>query len=457
MPVFEWRSEMPVPAQEVYDYHARPGAFQRLAPPWQRLRVIEEQGTMEDGRLTFEVGRGPAHLRWAAEMHGSREALQFMDRQVQGPFAAWEHTHRFVPLDEDRSELLDHVEYRLPAGQIAGLAGEGPARKQLARLFAFRHQRTRRDLERHGRWRESPRMTVAVAGASGLIGSALSVFLTTAGHRVVRLVRGEATGPDQVTWDPVAGRLDTAALAGVDAIVNAAGESLLGVWTPGKRAAILASRTQTTGTLARAAAAMDPPPSVFVSNSGVNAYGFSHDEELTEDSPLGEGFLAGVVRAWEQAADPAREAGVRVVHTRLAPVMTAAGGTLATMLPVFRAGLGGTLGDGSQWWSWVALDDVLAAVEWALHDDGLSGAVNVAAPLPITNAQFTQALARVLHRPAALKVPRAVLEHALGDMGREMMLVSLRVRPERLQERGFAFGFPDATTALRYELGRLSR
>lgn len=456
MPVFEWRSTMPVPVDELYAYHVRPGAFERLAPPWQRLRVVEQSGGMLDGgRLTFEFGLGPVKRRWTAEMTGHQEGRQFVDRQVEGPFASWEHTHRFLPLDDGRSELLDHVEYRLPAGEVTGLLGEGPARTQLARLFRFRHERTRRDLERHARWREEPRLTVAIAGASGLIGSSLASYLTTAGHRVLRLVRRPVADLDEVTWDPAAGRLAQSDLAGVDAVVNAAGVNLLGLWTARRRKAIVSSRTQTTGTLARTIAAMDEPPAVFVSFGAMGAYGPDcGSAELTEESPRGEGFLADVVRKWEEAADPARDAGVRVVHPRFGLVMTPKGGTLAAMLVPFRLGLGGTLADGSHWWSWVALDDALAAIEWLLHDRELSGPVHVTSPRPLTNAEFTRKLAGVLHRPAVLAAPRAIIERAAGDMGREMFLASQRALPRRLLERGFEFDYPDAAAALRFELGR---
>lgn len=455
MPVFEWRSLMPVPADELFAYHARPGAFERLAPPWQRLRVLEQGGGMKDGgRLVFTAYVGPIGKRWVAEMGGYVEGRQFVDRQVEGPFASWEHTHRFVPVDAASSELLDHVEYSLPAGLITDSVGAGPARRQLERLFRFRHARTRADLERHGVWSARPRLRVAISGASGLIGSSLAVYLTTAGHEVVKLVRRPAAGPDEVSWDPAAGRLDPDDLAGVDAVVNLAGVSIASLWTASRREAILSSRVQATGTLVGALAKMDPPPRVLVSASAVGAYGSRGDEDLTELAELGDGYLAGVCRAWEAAAAPAAGAGVRVVTPRFGIVMSSAGGALAKMLPAFKAGLGARLGDGEQWWSWVDLDDLLAAVEWALHDDELSGAANVTSPEPVTNRQFTKTLGRVLHRPAALAVPRFAVAKGLGGMGEEMFLASQRALPMRLEERGFHFGFPGLEGALRFELGR---
>ncbi len=456
MPVFEWRSIMPVPAEELYAYHARPGAFERLSPPWQKLRVVEQSGGMLDGgRLTFEFHIGPVKRRWTAEMTGHIDGRQFVDRQVEGPFAHWEHTHRFVPVDERSSELLDHVEFSLPAGQVTDIVGEPAVDRFLRKLFLFRHERTRADLERHAIWSERPRLTVAIAGSSGLIGSQLSVYLTTAGHKVMRLVRRPAAAADEVRWDPAAGELDHEVLTGVDAVVNLAGENLAGIWTAGKRLAILASRVQSTGTIARTLADLgDDGPRTFVSASAVGAYGSRGGEALTEESPRGDDFLADVCAAWEGAAGPAADAGVRVVHPRNGLVLTPQGGALAPLLPLFKAGLGGHIGDGRQWWSWIALDDAVGALEWARHDAELSGPVDLTSPDPVTNREFTDTLARVLRRPAVFAAPKAIVEPVLGDMARQMLLASQRALPLRLKERGFGFDYPVLEDALRFMLGR---
>jgi uncharacterized protein (TIGR01777 family) len=454
MPIFEWRSVMPAAADELFAYHARPGAFRRLAPPWQKMRVLEESGDVTGGRVAFDVWLGPVKRHWVAETGRAIPGRQFVDRQLEGPFASWEHTHRFVPDGDAQSQLLDHIEYSLPAGGLTDSVGEGPAGRTLTRLFRFRHERTRRDLMRHAVWADRPALTVAIAGASGLIGAHLADYLTTAGHRVVRLVRRPDAGDGEVSWDPAAGRLDPAALEGVDAVVNLAAVSLNGVWTSGRKKAIRDSRVQTTRTLAEAIARMDSPPSVFISASAIGAYGSRGGEAINEQTPRGEGFLADVCRVWEEAALPVGEAGVRLVIPRQAIVMSAGGGALPAMLPAFKAGLGARLGDGGQYWSWVALDDLLAAFEWALHDEELEGAVNFTAPEPVTNREVTKTLGRVLRRPAVLAAPAFVLRHGTGGMGDEMLLASQRAFPDRLEERGFRFDFPELEGALRYELGR---
>ena len=454
MPIFEWRSVMPAAADELFAYHARPGAFRRLAPPWQKMRVLEETGDVTGGRVAFDVWLGPVKRHWVAETGRAIPGRQFVDRQLEGPFASWEHTHRFVPDGDDQSELLDHIEYSLPAGGLTDPVGEGPAGKTLTRLFRFRHERTRRDLMRHAVWADRPALTVAIAGASGLIGAHLADYLTTAGHRVVRLVRRADAGPHEIPWDPATGALHAAALEGVDAIVNLAGVTIAGMWTQSRRKAILESRVQATQTLAGAIARMDAPPPVLVSASAVGAYGSRGGKAVTEQTELGSGFLADVCRAWEAAAAPARAVGVRVVTTRFGIVVSASGGAVASMLPAFKAGLGTRFGDGDQYWAWVSLDDVLAAIEWALHDEELEGVVNVTAPEPVTNREFAKTLGRVLRRPAVLAAPAFVLRYGTGGMGDEMLLASQRAFPERLEERGFHFAFPELEAALRYELGR---
>ena len=454
MPIFEWRSVMPASADEVFAYHARPGAFRRLAPPWQKMEVLEESGDVTGGRVAFDVWFGPLRRRWVAEMGSAISGRQFVDRQVEGPFSSWEHVHRFVPVDESHSELIDHIEYSLPAGGLTDAVGEGPAGKTLERLFRFRHERTRLDLERHALWTEGPRLTVAIAGASGLVGSHLADYLSTAGHRVVRLVRNRDAGPDHVSWDPASGALRPETLEGVDAIVNLSGVNLGGVWTPGRKRAILESRLQATRTLVEAVARMERPPQVFLSVSAVGAYGSRGDETITEQTPLGEGLLADVCRVWEEAAAPVADAGVRLVTPRFGIIVSAAGGAVAAMLPAFKAGLGTRLGSGDQYWAWVALDDVLAALEWMLHDEDLQGPVNVTAPQPLTNREVTKTLGKVLRRPAVLAAPTLLLRHGTGGMGDEMLLASQRALPERLQERGFRFAFPELEGALRYELGK---
>lgn len=292
-------------------------------------------------------------------------------------------------------------------------------------------------------------MDVVVSGSHGLIGSALVPALTAAGHRVRRLVRG-TPGPGEVAWDPVAGTVDAGGLAGADAAVHLAGVGIGDKrWTPAQKRRVRDSRVKGTGTLARALAGLPTPPAVLVSGSAVGYYGDRGDEVLTEASGPGEGFLAEVVRDWEEAAAPAAEAGVRVVHTRTGVVQTASGGALAKQLPMFKLGVGGPLGSGRQWVSWVTLDDEVGAIVHALTTESLRGPVNLCAPEPTTSAGLAKAVGKALHRPAVLPVPKFALSLVVGrQMTEEMVLASQRAVPEQLLASGYRFRHPDIATAM---------
>jgi uncharacterized protein (TIGR01777 family) len=294
-------------------------------------------------------------------------------------------------------------------------------------------------------------MRVAVSGASGLIGSALVPGLRAAGHEVVRLVRRSPESPDELEWDPAAGTIDAAGLAGVEGLVNLSGATIGRRWTAARKREILESRVSSTTLLARTAVDLDPRPAVLVSAGGVGIYGDRGDEILTEDSELGADFLAEVGIAWAAAAEPARRAGIRVVNFRQGLVLSREGGALDRMLTPFKLGIGGPLGTGEQWWSWVSMDDLVAAYELALGTD-LTGPVNVSSPNPVTNRELVKSLARAVQRPAVLPVPGLALKTVFGEMGEAVLLASQRTLPARLLEAGFVFAYPELDAALHHAL-----
>ena len=295
--------------------------------------------------------------------------------------------------------------------------------------------------------------TVAIAGASGFIGSALARHLTTQGHVVRRIGRASSRGAD-FHWDLDTGRLDPAALDGADAVVNFTGATIAQRWTSDHKRAILASRLRSTEILAKTMAAVRTPPGVFLSTSAIGVYGSRGDEPLDERSRPGTGFLADVVQQWEKAASPAHDAGVRLVHPRMGLVMHPDGGVLAKLVPVFNLGGGGRIAKGTQWMSWIGLHDLLRALVFLIETPGLSGAVNVTSPNPVTNADFSHTLGDVLHRPAIATVPEFAVKLMFGEMGEETLLSGQRVLPRRLVDAGFAFDFPELAAALRHELGK---
>ncbi|GAA2425572.1 TIGR01777 family oxidoreductase [Actinomadura vinacea] len=297
-------------------------------------------------------------------------------------------------------------------------------------------------------------MKVVVSGAGGLIGTALVRALRDDGHEVVRLVRRAATGPDEARWDPAGGTVDAEALRGAGAVVHLAGAGVGDrPWTRARKRLIRDSRIGGTRTLAEAIAGAGDGPRVFVSGSAIGYYGDTGGRAVDESAPMGEGFLAELVRDWEAAARPAAEAGARVVHSRTGIVLAAHGGILGRVLPLFRMGLGGRLGDGRQWVSWITLDDAVAALRHLIDREDLAGPVNVVAPESVTNAAYTRAIGRALHRPAVVPVPAVALRAALLGFADEGPLISQRIVPRRLEESGFRHAHPDLEGALAAVLG----
>ncbi|WP_103884166.1 TIGR01777 family oxidoreductase [Actinacidiphila yanglinensis] len=295
-------------------------------------------------------------------------------------------------------------------------------------------------------------MRIAVTGASGLIGSALTASLADDGHEVVALVRRAPHGPGEARWDPEKGTVEADALAGCEAVVHLAGAPVAERrWTERRKKVLWDSRVKGTATIAKAMAALDPKPRVLVAGSAIGFYGETGDRAVDEDSPAGKGFLADLVQAWEAAADPAREAGIRTVHARTGLVVSPRGGAWGALFPFFRAGLGGRLGSGRQFWSFIALEDEIAALRFALDHDELSGPVNLTAPEPRTNKEVTEAMGRVLHRPTVLPVPGFALRAVLGEFAGDVT-GSQRVRPKRLLDAGFAFAHPDIDGAIKAAL-----
>ena len=296
-------------------------------------------------------------------------------------------------------------------------------------------------------------ITVAIAGASGFLGGALARHLTQAGHTVRRIGRASSRGVD-FHWDLDAGRLDPAALDGADAVVNFAGSTIAQRWTREHKQAILTSRVRSTEVLAKTMVAVRSPPRVFLAMSAIGIYGARGDEVLDEASAPGRGFLADVVQRWEQAATPARDAGVRVVHPRLGLVMHPGGGVLAKLIPVYNLGGGGKIGKGTQWMSWIGLHDMLRALDFLIATESIGGPVNVNAPNPVTNAQFSHTLGEALHRPALATVPEFAIKLMFGEMGEETLLSGQRVMPKCLSDNGFRFDYPQLAGALAHELGK---
>lgn len=457
-PVSVFRLPLPVPAGAAFAWHEREGAFDRLSPPWRRVRVIERTGGIRDGaRVTLDAGF-PAG-RWMLEHHGYESGRRFCDRQLRGPFARWAHAHVFTdaPDGAGGSHLEDRIEWELPAWPWS-MPARGFVQRDLEALFAWRHRVTALDLAELAA-RPSAGARVAVTGASGMIGGALCAYLTTQGHGVRRLVRREARGPHEIRWDPERGELDPASLEDVDAVIHLAGAGIADApWSEARKRVLRDSRVLGTRTLARALAEARGACRALVSASAVGIYGDRGDEALREDSPAGTGFLAELARDWEAAADPARAAGLRVAHPRIGIVLWPQGGALAPLLRAFRLGAGGPLGAGRQWWGWVTLHDLVGMLVFAAVTPALSGPFHAVAPEPVRMRDLAAALGRALGRPSWLPAPGLALRALLGrEMTDAMLLAGQRVRPDSLVRAGYGFRDPELEPALRRLLGRPAR
>jgi uncharacterized protein (TIGR01777 family) len=454
--LIERSTTLPASADEAFGWHERPGAFERLAPPWERIEVVERAGGIGEGaRATFRVRVGPVWLRWVAVHRDYVRGRQFVDQQVEGPFAHWIHRHLFEPEGTGACRYTDRIEFRPPFGTLGTAAGSWVARPRVERMLAYRHALLREDLAAHARFGDRPPMHVAITGASGLLGSTLGPFLTTGGHRVTAVSRREQ--PGAIRWDPASGTIETSAFEELDAVVHLAGENIGARWTAARKRRIRQSRVQGTRLLAEALARLQRPPRVLVAASAMGIYGDRGEAVLSEDDvPAGppSDFFVELGREWEAAAEPARDAGIRVVHLRFGLVLSPAGGALGRMLPAFRAGVGGPLGSGRQWVSWISIDDAVGVVHHALLTDELSGPVNTAAPDPVTSRTFAATLGRVLHRPALVPAPAPALKLLFGEMAETALLAGQRLSPARLEASGYGFRHPRLEVALRHVLGR---
>lgn len=439
------------PIDEVFAWHARPGAFTRLAPPWQPVTIRSETDSLEHGTAILQL---PAGLTWVSQHDpaGYDAPHRFVDVvETQGVSSLpvglalrWRHSHEFVDEGPTRTRVTDRIE--TPIGS-----------RQLRPMMRYRHRQLAEDLAAHRRATEhgATPMTIAVTGASGLIGSALCAFLSTGGHTVIRLVRGAPSGPLEREWNPM--NPSASLLEGVDAVIHLAGASIAGRFTESHKRIIRDSRIEPTRLLAKVAAATTSGPKVFVCASATGIYGAERGEEhVSETSSYGDDFLASVVAEWEQATTPAADAGIRVANIRTGIVQSARGGSLQIYRPLFSLGAGGPIAGGRQWVSWIDIDDLIDIYHRALFDDRLSGPVNAVAPTPVRNSEYARTLARVLRRPALIPVPALGPRILLGGEGsRNLVEGGQFVAPSALEALQHPFRRADLESSLRHQLGRL--
>lgn len=442
--------QVPQPIDEVVAWFSRPGAVRRLLPPWLPLKVEQEARSLRDGTALLRL---PAGVQWVAR-HQPRQYIpgrRFVDeldpqgwRSLPTRVLHWRHEHLFEPVGTGHTRVVDRIDSSMPASSTV-------------RMLAYRHRQLLGDLAAHQQAADAGlgSGTVAITGSSGLVGQALAALLSTGGHRVIRLVRSAPAGPGERLWDPA--NPDPRLLAGCDAVIHLAGASIFGRFTKEHRHAVESSRIQPTARLARLAA--DSGVETFISASAIGYYGGAGgDQEWTEEAAAGSGgddFLSQVVRRWEAAAQEGSSQGMRRVQVRTGIVLDSGGGMLAVLRPLYAAGLGGKLGHGRQWMSWIGLDDLLDIYLRALWDRSLSGPVNAVSPHPVRNERFSADLAATLHRPAVIPVPQFAPRLVLGRQGAQLLaMADQRVVPDKLLQAGHRFRTAQLPQLLAHTLGR---
>jgi len=438
--------------EAVWQWHVRPGAFERLTPPWEKVRVLERTGGIENGaRVVLEVKVGPVRVGWVAVHRDVVEGSRFVDVQESGPFASWAHEHEMTADGPGWTVIRDCITCEPPLGAAGSFFSSPVVRHRLERMLRYRHSTLAADLAAHAGI--SPRRFV-ISGATGMIGTALVSFLTTGGHEVTRLVR-RSPAPGDVLWDPDRGTIDASVVSGADAVINLAGANVAGGrWTAERKQYLIDSRVRSAGLLAQAMTRSAQRPPVLVSVSASGFYGDRGDEPLGDEAAPGAGFFPSLVQAWEGAADQAIATGVRVAHPRFGIVLSPRGGALAKLLPPFLAGAGGPVGGGRQWFGWASIDDAISLLYFAAINPRVRGAFNAVAPAPSRNSDLARTLGRVLERPAVLPVPAAAIKLLFGEMAEATLLASTRMLPELLQEYQFRHRHMQLEAALRHVLGR---
>lgn len=460
MPRFIHVSTLHAPRRRVFDWHTRPGSFVRETPPGLATLLSGPTDGINPGSelrlrissplvaaLLPHVRGGPIGVGWWVRHVELVPGSRFVDEQVDGPFYHWRHEHDFADGPDGTTVLTDTVTWDAPQG-----IPDEWIEAHLRALFRFRERQLRDDLDLFGRL-NAPPTTVVMSGSSGLVGTQLRALLTAAGHRVVRLVRRDPSGPDEVRWDPRTLWLPKGTLRDAGVVINLAGETIGGRFTRARKAEILSSRVDATTTIAEAMA-REAPNASLVQASAIGIYGPRRPGELLDEaSPRGKGFLADVVDAWERAAAPATRAGVRTVFLRTGIVLSGVGGALPPQLPLYLAGLGGRMTSADAELSWIGLDDLVLAYAHAAFTPSLSGPVPAVGPNPVTQAEFAETLGAALHRPALLPTPSFGPKLVLGSEGYDQLIdTDQRVSAAKLIGSGFRFGQVNLDEALRHVL-----
>ena len=460
---FTIRSQFDLPVSSLFEWHLQEGAFERLNPPWRPLYIVSKEGYIENGgtvtvKLSFIGNRG---IKWKVKHEGYVKDKSFRDVQIKGFFSHWAHQHNFLDLKNNKSELEDKIDYKLPLGPI-GKTFSRLLNNNLTSMFQYRHRITKMDLETHQKIHNPKIRDILVSGSSGFIGSALIPFLCTGGrgYGVTRLLRNKPSYDYDIAKRAYTNFSDT--LPNLDgkfeAVVNLNGDNIFGLWTKDKKQRIFDSRVKFTTSLCKSLSQMDRPPKVLVSASAVGIYGNDHDRmfsDTDEYSRNDRDFLSRVCYKWEEATDTAKSAGIRVVNLRTGVVLGSSGGILKKLMSLNRLKTNVII-NRDNWLSWISLDDLLRVILFCICNDDISGPVNAVSPKQVKYTEFMRTLGKVWNAKFNVKIPPKIIEALAGEMSRHTILSDVKAIPRKLSLNGFNFMFGDLELTLRHTLGKLN-
>ena len=465
MPEFERSTIVDCDRQDLFEYHSQPGALNRLIPPWEKIAIELRSDSLNVGsEVVIRNSVFGIPLRWRAKHTSLSPPCSFQDIQISGPFQAWIHDHLFESIDAGHSKLRDRIQFENRFGAI-GKLGIPFVRRKLRAMFAYRHLTTKADLQLK-RFLEpfvsQRQLRIGVTGSTGLIGRRLVDLISVLGHHAIRILRPLTfdkpndfpLSASTVVWDQALGFNDLAKIDGLDAVIHLAGQGIASTrWTRSNKQLIRESRVQGTQALVDELCKLSSPPKAFVCASGVGCYGDRGEEVLDESQVYGEDFLSSLARDWESAAHAYERSGNRVAIGRLGIALHPRQGALAKLLLPFRLGLGGRLGSGRQYWSWIHVDDAAAAFLYLAVNPSCSGPTNLVSPEQSNNKEFVETLGRVLNRPTIFPMPTFALRILLGEMADSMLLASTRAYCKKLTDEGFPFRASNLEECLRHVLG----
>ncbi|MGZ8887809.1 MAG: TIGR01777 family oxidoreductase [Nitrososphaeraceae archaeon] len=466
--IFVRRSLIPCNIHNLFDYHTRNGALERLVPPWSGLEIIDHTGGINNGdNSIFRIKLGPITFKWVAKHFGYIHNRQFQDKMIKGPFKKWVHTHSFIPQGPNQCIIEDKIDYMPRFGKIGSKIIQKRIQHYLNQLFLYRSRILVNDTILEKMTQEKGK-SILITGSHGLIGSSLIPLLTNIGrHKITRLVRKvnnnnmslrpgtKKEDKKSIFWYPEYDKLDHHELEGFDIIIHLAGENIFGRWTDIKKQRIFDSRVGSTKLLSESLTKLSNPPSLLICASAIGYYGDRPNEYLTEDSIPGKGFLSEVCQKWENATKDASEIGIRVVNTRFGVVLTPKGGILQKLLSPFKLGLGITIGNKDQYISWVSIEDVIKSIFYSITNTSIKGPVNVVSPKPVTNLEFSDTLKKIYNPKLSVSINQNIPKLIFGEMSKEVLSTNTNVIPKKLVSTGYKFFNSELEDSLRFLLGKI--